>query len=739
MAFRNKIPNPLHKAASYNTLFTLSGLREDEIRSKSFLTNAPHDIIARTGGIGNPRVSPDPVLSVNRGQGGAEARLFDRTLRDALKDFSDNYSDSVEILERGHDLFVENVNILSTLGPNNERNLANFTKMEFEIHEPYGITLIEKVRAATAINGFRDYQDAPLLLTIEFKGVDNNGQSMSFADEKVSDGLSYQLNGLVRKIPILIVRVDFDVNEGGAKYTVTAVPYTDMGFDDRFKFPRTKIPIATDSPEDWAKAVVKRIDDDMEEEIKEKKRQFKDTYKFEIDEEVKKQAKGYGTEDESQNFNTPAATTADLSTARDLAATGDIYTADTNKRPKTFKSFAQANSFTALTKFFEDAIRGDFGYAELASNFWVGYLNGLGFEVDADNPEKIINVLKSPKFQDRIAKKPFIPWFKIKSTILTDTSRLDKVTKMHPKTIIFRAMPYKVHVLKMVGAGMSANVDWSSYVRKEYNYLYTGENVDVQGLRINYKSAYYMRNVREAKTPTQDGAWAEIKQFILQPFGKEDAPDETLPLRSYPSVLKGRSSVETVNKHNPKAQEFFDYLTNPEADMMRIELDILGDPAFLCQDIYVPSADKEGPPNPFQSGKDFDTDLQCFNADQYMPCINLIYRLPSDLNDKEGTMFGGDGKKYREENLFFSGVYQVVKVDNQINSGQFTQTLTCVRLNNQNGEGVPIALIRSYENSVGQLEKYAKKKVEDKKAVIERYEEAGKVLGRIEDYGDSLK
>ena len=708
MAFRNKFENPLHKAASYNTIFTLSGLTEQEIRSKTFLSNAPHDIIARSGGIGNPRISRDPFA----GTGGAGAE--DRIVRDAFKEFNDQYAESIEILERGHDLFVENVNILSTLGPNNERNLANFTKMEFEIHEPYGITLIEKVRAATAINGFRDYQDAPLLLTIEFKGFDEHGKPAFFPGiEGTLGDQKYAYGGIVRKIPILIVRVDFDVNEGGAKYSVVAVPYTDMGFDDRFKFPRTKIPIAANQPFQWAIEAEKLIRKDMETEITNKKRQYADVYKFEIDKEVQEQAKGYATEDESQSYNKPENTPID--TARDLAKTGeDLATLDSNTGPKTFSSFAQANSFTALPKFFEDAIRGAFGYAEMASNFWVGYLNSLDYKVNPDNQDKIISILQSQEFADRIASKPFIPWFKIKSTVLTDTSRLDKITKMHPKTVIFRAMPYQVHVLKMVGAGMSAKADWSSYVRKEYNYIYTGDNVDVQGLRINYKSAYYMRNVREAKTQVEDGVVATIKQNILEAFGKEDAPEITLPLRSYPSVLKGRSSVEAVNKHNPKAQEFYDYLTNPEADMMRIELEILGDPAFLAQDIYVPSAEKEGPKRP-----DFDQQLHSFNADSFMPCINLTYRLPSDINDKEGTMFGGDGKKYREENLFFSGVYQVVKVDNQISSGQFTQTLTCVRLNNQGGEGVPIALINSAQKGFAELEK--KEKIEkDKIDNIER-------------------
>ena len=55
-------------------------------------------------------------------------------------------------------------------------------------------------------------------------------------------------------------------------------------------------------------------------------------------------------------------------------------------------------------------------------------------------------------------------------------------------------------------------------------------------------------------------------------------------------------------------------------------------------------------------------------------------------------MFSGT-KKYREENLFFNGVYQVVKVESKFDSGQFLQTLTCVRMNNQQGQGLAPTVI----------------------------------------------
>ena len=151
-------PNVLHQYASFNTIFTLSGITEDEFQSRKFLTNPVHDIIARTGGIGEGgKVTTREFKAQNKSAVEILSKEKDR------KKFYENYQDSIDILARNHDLFIENVNMISTVGPNPERNLGNFTKMEFEIHEPFAITFIEKVRACTALNKFLDYQDAPLL------------------------------------------------------------------------------------------------------------------------------------------------------------------------------------------------------------------------------------------------------------------------------------------------------------------------------------------------------------------------------------------------------------------------------------------------------------------------------------------------------------------------------------------------------------------------------------------------
>ena len=704
-----ELPNPLHKYASYNALFTLSGITEQEFREGAYLTRPLHDVIARTGGIG-----PDGIRSAYRrseielekGKGPAGGYKLLQKLREQ----KGRYEESISVLERNHDVFIENVNILSTIAPNTDRSLANFTKMEFEIHEPYGITLIEKIRAATFNSGFLDYQDAPLLLTIEFKGFDENGKALM-------SGMSE-----TRKIPILIAKVDFDVNEGGARYSIVAVPYSDVGFDDRFKVLRTRVDLTASNfytvgkIKGWKDIFEQALDAQMEQEKAEKVREFSDKYRLEIDDKLL-----------SKDLYDYAFTLDSIYAGKTVADTSgeeQIGTDGYNEGAAKAEQTQTADSGTTIVKAFEDWVRNHPGFFDIAQDFWRAYLTMAGYKLPQNEEDRtrFINRLltskeKENELQQIFLKYQYVPWFKIKSTVFTDTSKLDSVTKMHPKEIVYKAIPYKVHVLKLLSAGLSiGNVRWDKLVRKNYNYIYTGDNVDVQGLRINYKSAYYMRNVRgDDKSENETGIKKVVSNLSNLVFGQEDYPEPLLPLRTYPTNIKGRSTVENFRADGHKGQEFFDYLTNPEADMMKIELDILGDPQFICQDVLscLKRINGQKTDQVIKIDSDFDENqFGSFNADQYMTLINLRYRLPADVNDKKGTMFSGTDR-VRDENLFFNGVYQVVKVDSKFDQGQFLQTLTCVRMNNQQGEGTAPNVI----SSSALKSKYIDKKNDGEKTV----------------------
>ena len=109
-------------------------------------------------------------------------------------------------------------------------------------------------------------------------------------------------NGLVRKIPILITRIQFDVDQGGAKYECVAVPHGDLAFDDRFKFPRTNIDItcnnikSTGGPRDhsgWIEQMKLALEKQMDDEIEEEVRELADEYDFVVHPDIIKTGKTY--------------------------------------------------------------------------------------------------------------------------------------------------------------------------------------------------------------------------------------------------------------------------------------------------------------------------------------------------------------------------------------------------------------------------------------------------------------
>ena len=91
-----------------------------------------------------------------------------------------------------------------------------------------------------------------------------------------------------------------------------------------------------------------------------------------------------------------------------------------------------------------------------------------------------------------------------------------------------------------------------------------------------------MRNVRgDDKKSEDESEFSGSRTQPQQVFGQEKIQNHLLPLTAVSIQHQGKITVEDCRQvGNTSSQEFFDYLTNPEADMMRIELDILGDPTL---------------------------------------------------------------------------------------------------------------------------------------------------------------
>ena len=122
--------------------------------------------------------------------------------------------------------------------------------------------------------------------------------------------------------------------------------------------------------------------------------------------------------------------------------------------------------------------------------------------------------------------------------------------------------------------------------------------------------------------------------------------------------------------------------------MVVLRMRILGDPAWLGQSQFIPATptttngvSTDANINFFRGDKKdniWNPKLRCFNYDVAEPVTNLTFKTPQDFNDKTGVY-----ELQSSPRGVFSGLYKVTQVESSFADGQFSQTLTMVRFNNQ--------------------------------------------------------
>ena len=169
-------PNVLHKFASYNTIFTLSALSRRDIRNPArFFNGGPHDIIAQSGGIADGNFSSHREASANTRESRRDPSNETNKTIDKFG-LGARLGEASRTFKKDRDLYFKNVEMTSVPGLNAKRRLTSVTNIRMELVEPSGITLLEKIKAAAFNNGFLDHLDAPYMLTIEFRGFDEDGK-----------------------------------------------------------------------------------------------------------------------------------------------------------------------------------------------------------------------------------------------------------------------------------------------------------------------------------------------------------------------------------------------------------------------------------------------------------------------------------------------------------------------------------------------------------------------------------
>lgn len=211
---------------------------------------------------------------------------------------------------------------------------------------------------------------------------------------------------------------------------------------------------------------------------------------------------------------------------------------------------------------------------------------------------------------------------------------------------------------------------------KEYDYMYTGKNIDILDLAIDFDSAFFTtitinRERAEALSgaPKASTGDDEPKDKARNPTGNRTLT----PMRhnyvgvDATSTSTGADTAKTVLI----ASAMKSIYSGSRGDMLQVKLKIIGDPHFIKQDdIYT---------NPGQSGYN---DLQfmlnegTLNMDSGEMFCNINFRTPIDMDETTGlAKFDTNYEKSR-----FTGFYKVQVIDSEFRQGQFVQTLDLIRI-----------------------------------------------------------
>ena len=654
-------PNVLHDFASYNAIFTLSALGKRELENTTTLLNSkPHDIIIRSSGIGPTETNgyDEAGLGLAVGVSEEDQKILDKNerLRGAVKK-------SQRVLSRNRDLYFRSVSLTSIPGLNEKRRLTSVTNIIMEIVEPAGVTLLERIRGAAINNGYLDHLDAPFLLTVDFKGFDELGQVASDNQAKI----------MKRLIPVKIVDMQLDVNQAGTVYSVTAIPYNEFAFVNTYNYTRTS---GTLNPiGNKLKDTVVALEQILNKQTQDEKDQglvgLADTYQIAIHPELKPTVETVIESMGQVGMVSEGATGAD---AGFYILPGTEVPAD----------FMKIGSGFAITKILEEIMK---GHPDFSDKKFEEFKEKCATKLSgAQRQGGAQGVLKATQ-----AEEFYFKYFKIRASVVPQDGEFDTIRATNRKVITYTVEPYKIHAYSLAIPGVSTGQNFKSFVFKTYNYIFTGENIDILDLNINYRVAYFQSRLKDFEaTDKKKNKIENVKTTSTgNTTAKEVFGDGNMILKSDVGVSKSEGTGKTGG--TPKQLDvFLDSLTHPLADMVNIRLEILGDPAWISQSQFIPLnaknfitgegifEDKDIDYWRANKGRIWNDQLRCYNTDVAEPIILLNFRMPTDVDDKRGVY-----ELQSNQSAEFSGLYRVISVEHNFTDGRFTNVLNLTRFNNQ--------------------------------------------------------
>ena len=671
--------NVLNRYRSVTYHFTLAGLKKDYLKNPEKLRESELElIILKSGGKG------DAIMQVTSGMNNAgiadqarsayaarDPRRLDIPQEEKnapLRNFGNELFGGFNSESPGRfDMFIDGVEIESLMAFTEESNTSLPSKIKFEVVEPFSVNgFIEALHIAAVGAGYPNYQGASFVLKMEFWGYPDTGD---FPSPEL-------IEGATRYYPIGLTNIEVDITERGTRYQCNAVPYDERAFGEPNVLKKSiKMHGSTVAEilDNLIKAVNEQVKTSEKDGVETSNKNQHNTYAIKF--KKWSETEGWVDDPSSKIGNSKLVEIFKDNALYKMADPGDnekpnAYKANGKEQPSAEKQVKEPESVKytpgkSVVQFAEET-----------------NIHEIITSVIRDS-EYSRNILKNIK--DSIDQFGMIEYFNIKIEV-TNRDVINEVSKKPFQEFTYIVSPYKVHYKRLpnYGSDLIKEEELKKLSAREYNFIYTGQNLDVLNFKLNFNNLFFEavpeamgnKDTPASKTGAAPSNGAQVKTSGTDAETLQQNEVPLNPVKTDPTYTKVNSSGPNAGQplddpYSVLAKTMHNAIVNSMSNMVTGDLEILGDPFYL-----VTGGMGNYNPKPDGRGKYKDGSAN-HHYGQLMITVN--FRNPIDINSYEnGGMMYFDAKR-----VPFSGVYQVTNVVSSFKEGMFKQRLNIIRVPGQ--------------------------------------------------------
>ena len=631
---QGKEKNVLNKYRSSNYIFTLAALDTQESNNpESYRNSTLKNVVLKSGGVGSAGVAVGPG---------------------------------------GFDMFIDNVEIESLIGFNEKGNVSQPSLFKFQVIEPYSVNgFLEALKISAQAAGYPTYTGAWFVLKIQFAGYPD-GDGLPEVVPEIDKATRYFVIGLNS--------VDVTVDERGTLYKCE-------GFN---------------GPE----SVFGEVQGKLKKSIKMNgKKVFTVLYNLTkaINDQIKDDDKktGYTGNDHDEYFikfptpNGSGYTGGDTLENSNVFGSSDVtdYSRNNNYVMPDPAKTTQPNATKAKGSAQPDPDQN----TKNPASYQIEPVYGSTGQFPDGTPllDCVTSVVRDSKYIRDIMKKimddpnsviddnGMVDYFIVVPQVINKAT-INQDAKRPYRTINYLVLPHKIYY-KFIPGFANQNTDNSKlkqYSLREYNYIYTGKNVDLLKFNLHFNLLFFEDAPpalgQEQSPPSRD---AKSNQNRNKPTRNSDSVSNTegsgVPIGQYaqtsgPTKINSNSSAPLqADPYSVMAVEMHKAFIN-STGLVNCEIEILGDPYFLVTGgigNYLPG---QG------STPQITTDGEA-NCIQGQVLVTLNFRNPIDI----GPLSSGGRYQFDPQLVPFSGVYKVTSITSTFKEGVFRQRLVLLRIPGQ--------------------------------------------------------